>query len=77
MSLAAADQAPTFTARQGWIAAALFVGAIFLWMLFGVWPAWLEWLPVAAGLLALFGPTFYGAASGSWQGRGSTQGACE
>jgi branched-chain amino acid transport system permease protein len=44
MSVAAANQAPTFTARQGWIAAALFLGAIFLWMLFGVWPAWLEWL---------------------------------
>src|SRR5580693_2702150 len=44
MSLTATPTAPTFTARQGWIAAALFLGAIFLWMLFGVWPAWLEWL---------------------------------
>ena len=27
----------------------------------------LEWLPVLAGLLLLYGPTFYGAATGFWQ----------
>ena len=27
----------------------------------------LDWLPVAAGLLAMFGPAFYEAASGFWQ----------
>src|ERR1700731_4759687 len=44
MSLTATPTAPTFTARQGWTAAALFLGVVFLWMLFGVWPSWLEWL---------------------------------
>jgi branched-chain amino acid transport system permease protein len=44
MSLTAANQAPAFTARQGWTAVAVLAGAVFLWMLFGVWPEWLEWL---------------------------------
>src|SRR6202045_658378 len=44
MSLTATPTAPTFTARQGWTAAALFLGVVILWMLFGVWPSWLEWL---------------------------------
>lgn len=29
--------------------------------------AWLEWLPVLAGLLVLYVPTFYGAATSFWQ----------
>lgn len=29
--------------------------------------AWLEWLPVLGGLLALYVPTFYGAATTFWQ----------
>jgi exosortase B len=29
--------------------------------------AWLEWLPVLAGLLVLYVPTFYAAARGFWQ----------
>ena len=44
MSLTATPLAPAFSARQGWTAVALFLGVGFLWMLFGVWPAWLEWL---------------------------------
>jgi branched-chain amino acid transport system permease protein len=44
MSLAAANQTSAFTARQGWIALAILMGAVFLWMLFGIWPPWLEWL---------------------------------
>src|ERR1700674_5275040 len=44
MSLTATSLAPAFSARQGWMAVALFLGVGFLWMLFGVWPAWLEWL---------------------------------
>ena len=28
---------------------------------------WLEWLPIAAGLLALYIPTFYSLANGLWQ----------
>lgn len=30
-------------------------------------PIWNEWVPVAAGLLALYVPTFYGLANGLWQ----------
>ena len=44
MSLTAANEAPAFKARQGWTAVTVLVGALFLWMLFGVWPEWLEWL---------------------------------
>jgi len=29
--------------------------------------AWLEWLPVLAGLLALYVPTFYAAGTTFWQ----------
>ena len=44
MSLTTAQPQPGLTARQGWTALALLAGAILLWMVFGVWPAWLEWL---------------------------------
>src|SRR3982074_1973298 len=44
MSLTATPMAPAFSARQGWTAVALFLGVALLWMLFGVWPSWLEWL---------------------------------
>jgi branched-chain amino acid transport system permease protein len=44
VSLTATPLAPAFSVRQGWTAVALFLGVVFLWMLFGVWPAWLEWL---------------------------------
>ena len=47
MSLAAANQAPAFTARQGWTIAGVLAGAVFLWMLFGIWPEWLEWLLIS------------------------------
>jgi branched-chain amino acid transport system permease protein len=47
MSLAAANQAPVFTARQGWTIAGVLLGAVFLWMLFGIWPEWLEWLLIS------------------------------
>ena len=36
--------------------------------------AGLEWLPVAAGLLVLFGPTFYDAATTFWQSEESAHG---
>ena len=44
MSLTTANASAGLTARQGWTAAAVLAGAVFLWMLFGVWPAWLDWL---------------------------------
>src|ERR1700674_1577300 len=44
MSLTATSLAPAFSARHGWTAVALFLGVVFLWMLFGVWPSWLEGL---------------------------------
>ena len=44
MSLTAARPAESLTARQVWTGLGLLAGAIFLWMVFGVWPAWLEWL---------------------------------
>src|ERR1700689_4412994 len=44
MSLTAANQAPAFTARQAWTGLVLLTGAVFLWMVFGIWPEWLEWL---------------------------------
>jgi branched-chain amino acid transport system permease protein len=47
MSLTAANPTPSFTSRQGWTALALLLGAIFVWMLFGVWPSWLEWLLIS------------------------------
>ena len=33
-----------FSARQGWTALWLLAGAVLLWMVFGIWPEWLEWL---------------------------------
>jgi branched-chain amino acid transport system permease protein len=44
VSLTATRPAEGLTARQGWIGLALLAGAVFLWMVFGIWPAWLEWL---------------------------------
>ena len=44
MSLAAAGPAEGVTARQGWTALALLAAALFLWMVFGVWPDWLDGL---------------------------------
>jgi branched-chain amino acid transport system permease protein len=42
LTVAGSPQGPT--ARQLWNGAALFAAAVFLWMVFGVWPAWLDWL---------------------------------
>ena len=44
MSLTVANPAQGPTARQLWIGVALFAAAIVLWMVFGVWPDWLDWL---------------------------------
>jgi branched-chain amino acid transport system permease protein len=44
VSLTTAQPQAGLTARQGWTALALLAGAIFLWMVFAVWPAWLDWL---------------------------------
>ena len=44
MSLTVANPAQGPTARQLWIGVALFAAAIMLWMVFGVWPDWLDWL---------------------------------
>ena len=44
MSLTSSQPAEVITARQVWTGLALFAGAIFLWMVFGIWPEWLEWL---------------------------------
>jgi len=44
MSLAAARPVEGVGARQGWTALALLAAAVFLWMVFGVWPDWLDWL---------------------------------
>ena len=44
MSLTSARPAEGVTARQAWTGLALLAGAIFLWMVFGVWPDWLDWL---------------------------------
>ena len=44
MSLAVANPVAGPTARQFWTGAGLLVGAVFLWMVFGVWPDWLDWL---------------------------------
>jgi branched-chain amino acid transport system permease protein len=44
MSAVVTNQTPALTSRHGWTAACVLLGAIFLWMLFGVWPVWLEWL---------------------------------
>jgi branched-chain amino acid transport system permease protein len=42
VSLTATQQASGPTARQVWIGIALLAGAIALWMIFGLWPAWLD-----------------------------------
>jgi branched-chain amino acid transport system permease protein len=44
VSLTVANPAQGPTARQLWIGVALFAAAIMLWMVFGVWPDWLDWL---------------------------------
>ena len=44
MSITVANPAQGLTARQLWIGVALFAAAILLWMVFGVWPDWLDWL---------------------------------
>jgi branched-chain amino acid transport system permease protein len=44
VSLTSARPVEGVTARQAWTGLALFAAAIFLWMVFGVWPEWLEWL---------------------------------
>jgi branched-chain amino acid transport system permease protein len=44
MSLTFAAQAQGPTARQAWSGLALLAAAAFLWMVFGVWPEWLDWL---------------------------------
>jgi branched-chain amino acid transport system permease protein len=44
MSLAVINAAAGPTPRQLSIGAGLLAGAILLWMIFGVWPDWLDWL---------------------------------
>jgi branched-chain amino acid transport system permease protein len=44
MSLTFAAQAQGPTVRQLWNSLALLAAAAFLWMFFGVWPDWLDWL---------------------------------
>ena len=44
MSLTAAKPAETLTARQVATGLGLLAAAVFLWMVFGVWPAWLDGL---------------------------------
>ena len=44
MSLTFTAQAQGPTARQAWMGLALLAAAAFLWMVFGVWPEWLDWL---------------------------------
>jgi len=44
MSLTFAAQSQGPTARQAWNGLALLAAAAFLWMVFGVWPEWLNWL---------------------------------
>jgi branched-chain amino acid transport system permease protein len=44
VSLAAASPAEGVSARQGWTALGLLAAALFVWMVFGVWPDWLDWL---------------------------------
>ena len=44
MSLASANPVEGVSARQAGIALAILAAAILLWMVFGVWPEWLEWL---------------------------------
>src|SRR6516162_10467609 len=44
MSLTFVAQAQGPTARQAWNGLALLAAAAFLWMVFGIWPEWLDWL---------------------------------
>ena len=44
MSIAVENPAQGLTARQLWGGAVLFGAAILLWLVFGVWPDWLDWL---------------------------------
>ena len=44
MSLAVTNTAAGPTARQVWIGVGLLAGAVLLWMIFGVWPDWLDGL---------------------------------
>jgi branched-chain amino acid transport system permease protein len=44
VSLASANPVEGVSLRQGAIALAILAAAIFLWMVFGVWPEWLDWL---------------------------------
>ena len=44
MSLAVTNTAAGPTARQVWIGAGLLAGAVLLWMIFGIWPDWLDGL---------------------------------
>jgi branched-chain amino acid transport system permease protein len=44
VSLTSARPIEGLTARQLWSALGVLAGAIFLWMVFGIWPEWLDWL---------------------------------
>src|SRR6516225_10016069 len=44
MSLSIASSAQGPTARQLWNGLGLLAAAAFLWMVFGIWPEWLDWL---------------------------------
>ena len=44
MSLTVTNTASGPTARQVWIGAGLLAGALLLWMIFGIWPDWLDGL---------------------------------
>jgi len=44
VSLTVANSVQGPTARQLWVGGALLAAAILLWMVFGVWPDWLDWL---------------------------------
>jgi branched-chain amino acid transport system permease protein len=44
VSLTVANSVQGPTARQLWVGGTLLAAAILLWMVFGVWPDWLDWL---------------------------------
>ncbi len=44
MSLAVVNPAAGPTPRQLWTGLGLLAGAVVLWMVFGIWPDWLDWL---------------------------------
>jgi branched-chain amino acid transport system permease protein len=44
VSLTVTNTASGPTARQVWIGAGLLAGALLLWMIFGIWPDWLDGL---------------------------------